>query len=92
MGLFDLFRKKISGQETPKAEPNIKLAEQVQATITVGVDNEIPSLQDLVATATPSEQGLYPHEILMLNYASTYKTSGNTFQGFWLYEYGVNDP
>lgn len=64
----------------------------MQVTVTLGVSNEIPSLNDLIAAATPSTQGLYPHEILMLNYASTYKTSGNIFQGFWLYEYGVNNP
>lgn len=92
MGLFDLFRKKVPNQEIPKAEPSIKLVEQIQVTATIGINNEIPSLHDLVATATPSKQGLYPHEILMLKYASTYKTSGNTFQSFWLYEYGVNNP
>ena len=92
MGLFDLFRKKIPSPKAPESEPIIKPAEQVQVTSTIDINNEIPSLQDLVATATPSKQGLYPHEILMLNYASTYKTSGNTFQGFWLYEYGVNNP
>lgn len=92
MGLFDLFRKKVPNQEIPKAEPSIKPAEQIQVTATIGINNEIPSLHDLVATATPSKQGLYPHEILMLNYASTYKTSGNTFQSFWLYGYGVNNP
>lgn len=92
MGLFNLFRKKISNQEEPKAEPSIKPTEQIQVTATIGINNEIPSLQDLVASATPSEQGLYPHEILMLNYASTYKTTGNTFQGFWLYGYGVKNP
>lgn len=92
MGLFDLFRKKVQKQEVPKAEPNTKPSEHIQITVTIGTNNEIPSLHDLVAAATPSKQGLYPHEILMLNYASTYKTSGNTFQGFWLYEYGVNNP
>ena len=92
MGLFDLFRKKVPNQEIPKAEPIIKLSEHIQITATIGTNNEIPSLHDLVATATPSKQGLYPHEILMLNYASTYKTSGNTFQSFWLYGYGVNNP
>lgn len=92
MGLFDLFRKKVLNQEAPKEELDVKPEKQVRVTATVGMNNEIPSLQDLIATATPSKQGLYPHEILMLNYASTYKTSGNTFQGFWLYQYGVNNP
>lgn len=92
MGLFNLFRKKVPNQEIPKADPSIKPTGQIQVTATIGINNEIPSLQDLVTTATPSKQGLYPHEILMLNYASAYKTAGNTFQGFWLYQYGVNNP
>lgn len=41
--------------------------------------------------AIPSKRGLFPHEILVLNYAPTFYTSGNTFQQFWLYKYGIQD-
>lgn len=55
-------------------------------------NNDIPSLETRLKTAVPSKQGLFPHEILMLSYAHTYKTSANDFQGFWYYLYSVLDP
>ena len=56
------------------------------------IEGEVPSLEVRLKTATPSKQGLYPHEILMLSYAHTYKISKNTFQGFWNYLYSITDP
>ena len=56
------------------------------------VEYRIPTLEERLKTANPSKQGLYPHEILMLNYAHTYKVSKNEFQGFWYYDYSVTDP
>lgn len=56
------------------------------------VSQEVPSLESRLKIAVPSNQGLFPHEILMLNYAHTYKTSDNKFQGFWYYQYSVTDP
>ena len=55
-------------------------------------NDEIPSLEARIKASVPSKQGLYPHEILMLNYASTYKISENKFQGFWYYLYSVKEP
>ena len=54
--------------------------------------NSPPPLSTLVKTATPSKQGLYPHEIMMLEYAPHFKTSNNTFQNFWYWQYSVTDP
>lgn len=51
-----------------------------------------PSLSALLKEATPSKQGLYPHEILMLEYAPYFKTSNNKFQSFWYWQYSVMDP
>lgn len=87
MGLFNFFHKKSPKQEAPSLQP--KQAVQVNVTVS---DPEIPSLPSLLSTAVPSGRGLYPHEILMLQYAPAYKTTGNTFQRFWLYEYGVQQP
>ena len=56
------------------------------------VEGEIPPLEARLRTATPSKQGLYPHEILMLSYAHTYKISQNTFQEFWNSLYSVTRP
>lgn len=39
----------------------------------------------------PSKNGLMPHEILILSYASKFTTGKNNFQRFWLYQYGVED-
>ncbi|MBQ6997361.1 MAG: SAP domain-containing protein [Oscillospiraceae bacterium] len=51
-----------------------------------------PPLSTLLKTATPSKQGLYPHEIMMLEYAPHYKITNNTFQRFWYWQYSVTDP
>lgn len=56
------------------------------------VQFDIPSLQSRIKSATTSKGGLYPHEILMLDYAPTYKLNGNSFQNFWLYQYSVREP
>ena len=69
-----------SEEEPPMAQP------------AVHKDGIIP-LETLLKVATPSKQGLYPHEILMLHYANTYKVGGsNSFQSFWLYQYSVENP
>ena len=54
-------------------------------------DGPIP-LSILIKSATPSKQGLYPHEIMMLEYAPHFKTSNNGFQNFWYWQYSVTDP
>lgn len=51
-----------------------------------------PLLSDLIKSAIPSKQGLYPHEIIMLEYAPHFKTANNTFQNFWYYQYSVTEP
>lgn len=51
-----------------------------------------PPLSVLLKTVTPSKQGLYPHEILMLEYAPHFMTSNNRFQKFWYWQYSVTDP
>lgn len=75
-----------SSTEQPEAE---QPQEQQPA-----ISNErIVPLEAYLKVATPSNQGLYPHEILMLHYANTYKVNGdNRFQSFWLYQYSVEEP
>ena len=90
MGLFDFLKKKqiITEKEFvhPKSiEPSLKSTTQ---TDTEG----IPTLSSRIKSAFPSANGLYPHEIMMLDYASSYKTSGNSFQNFWKWNYSVLDP
>lgn len=104
MGIFDFLKKKKSTEsitimdqplsKTVKAgdkEVNEKLDVMISLEISVDHDGP-PPLRDLLKDATPSKQGLYPHEIVMLEYAPTYKTTKNNFQQFWYYQYSVTDP
>ena len=47
--------------------------------------------RELMERAIPSARGLYPPEILMLDYAPHYKSNENSFQQFWGW-YAVEDP
>ena len=55
---------------------------------------QIPDLSLLIEKAFPSKNGLYPHEILMLSYATDYKIdlNDNYYQSFWCDKYGVTNP
>ena len=59
--------------------------------ISVEQDGPLP-LSTLLKTATPSKQGLYPHEIMMLEYAPHFRTTHNNFQNFWYWQYSVTEP
>lgn len=90
MGLFDLFKKK--DIESPQ-EVNRESSTSVTSKIEVAVEFEgPPSLEELLKKAIPSKQGLYPHELIMLEYAPSFKTSNNQFQQFWYYRYSVTEP
>ena len=68
-------------------------AEQPQEQSSAITNERIVPLEAYLKVAKPSNQGLYPHEILMLHYANTYKVNGdNRFQSFWLYGYSVEEP
>jgi hypothetical protein len=91
MGLFDIFKK--------PTKPTVP-ASGLNFTVTVStpnpptqaeLDEQIISVETRIKTAIASKQGLFPHEILVLDYAHTFYTSGNSFQGFWWYRYGVSD-
>ena len=84
MGLFDLFKK--------KPEPKDSITVKVSTSVPPAAVDDIPSIKDRVKNAFPSKNGLYPHEILMLEYADSYKTNDNTFQSFWKWNYSVDDP
>ena len=47
--------------------------------------------RELMESAIPSARGLYPPEILMLDYAPHYKSNEDSFQQFWGW-YAVEDP
>ena len=90
MGLFDFLKKK-QAITTEKIVPQQSIESSPKSTIQTDADG-IPTLASRIENAFPSSNGLYPHEILMLDYASSYKTSGNSFQNFWKWNYSVLDP
>ena len=45
------------------------------------------ALKDMISRLYPSENGLYPHEILLLHYARTFTYNQKKYQQFWYYRY-----
>ncbi len=48
-------------------------------------------LERILPTLKANSSGLYPHEILAIEYANKYSFGENKFESFWWYEYGVKD-
>lgn len=99
MGLFDTVKKLFgdSSNEAPIVEQTALQSDDGLVNITLSKKSamdEIVPLSVLLKKAFPTKRGLYPHEILMLDYAHTYSTdlAHQHFQGFWYYEYSVEHP
>ena len=95
MGLFDFFRKN-KGQDNS----TIQSAEKTRAinshiTVNMGMQGQpadVIPVERRIKYAYPSKNnGLYPHEILVLDYADSFYTQDNDYQGFWWYRYGVKN-
>lgn len=105
MSFFDLFRKKPKLVNTKKpleqdtgrggilkqTKSNISSFIQVSSEIITSTEDEVIPVEKRIKEAIVSKHGLYPHEVLVLDYASSYYIEGNSFQGFWWYRYGVRD-
>lgn len=105
MAFFDLFRRKpkLAQNEKPITQSrtvpgipkqnttNISSFIKVTTEIIPSVAEEIVPAEKRMQNAIASKHGLYPHEVLILDYAHSYYTEGNSFQGFWWYRYGVRD-
>ena len=103
MGLFDAL-KKLFHNATNNTPTIIQIPHQGNETAAVHtlslefhIDRQPPDiipLNVLLKKAVPTKRGLYPHEILMLDYAHTYSTDlkHQHFQGFWYYDYSVKHP
>lgn len=97
MGLFDVFKKtarkaKSNSDENQTIKVNVSNYTLTQRTSSQKeIDPSVVPLEKHVLNAIPNRNGLFPHEILLLNYAHTFYTEGNTFQGFWWYKYGIRD-
>ncbi len=103
MGLFDLFKKKEKNIVSPKDKTQISPEEKKyyqpdsyytdvshEGTI---FEKKVITFEERKKTAIPSKRGLYPAEILLLEYCSygTYPGPKNGYPGFWWFEYGIRD-
>lgn len=89
MGIFDFLKKKTaisSNEKHSEVIPKITIISPVQAS-----QEEVVPIEKIIQGKKPVCDGLYPHEILVLSYAPKFCESGNKFQGFWWYKYGIKD-
>ena len=103
MSFFDLFRKKPVESVKPIAldktadgtskqtKSGISSFVKVTSEIISSAAEEVIPAEKRIKSAIASKHGLYPHEVLVLDYAGSYYTEGNSFQGFWWYRYGVRN-
>ena len=104
MGLFDFFKKQkpvASKQEpskyaVPEADKKYYQNDSYYTDVAFAgtpFEKKVITLEERKKTAIPSETGLYPAEILLLEYCSygTYPGPKNGYPGFWWFEYGIRD-
>lgn len=100
MGLFDLFKKKAETKQINCAQQTVSKAFipntqqpiiKVTTEIIPSTPDEVIPVETRVRTAIKSKSGLYPHEVLILDYAQTFYTDQTSFQGFWWYKYGIRN-
>lgn len=107
MGFIDLFKKKEkkqiaeSGKTTVKSvisesdkkfyQPDEYYADVVHEG--TAFEHRVVTFEERKKTAIPSERGLYPAEILLLEYCAkgTYPGPKNGYPGFWWFVYGIRD-
>lgn len=106
MGLSDLFKRKGIFLEAPQARNKqdtipeaekkyYQPAEYYTDIIAEGTtfERKVVTFEERKKTAIPSDSGLYPAEILLLEYCSkgVYPNPKNGYPGFWWFEYGIRD-
>lgn len=92
MGIFNFIKRKLSKQKEEKSQ-NVKVSISSKSTKNNEmVEDEVIPIEERLKEMKSGDEGLYPHEILVLSYAPTFYTDGNNnFQGFWWYKYGIKD-
>lgn len=104
MGLFDFFKKPkpvVSKQEPakptiPEADKKYYQPDSYYTDVAFSgtpFEKRVISFDERKRTAIPSRTGLYPAEVLLLEYCSygTYPNPKNGYPGFWWFEYGIRD-
>ncbi|GAB3613706.1 SAP domain-containing protein [Humibacter ginsengisoli] len=90
MGLFDRWKKDSKHEPESVPAPRAPVESVLDYRIEVtGLDEEVVPIEERIAHSQPDTFGLYPHEILALDYAPKFTMTGQRFQGFWEYNYGV---
>lgn len=95
-------QKKTQAQE-PESEPDFNITveikpdnthlEQLAQRRTESVNDPIETFEQSKKKYFPSNNGLYPAEILLIEYCKngTYPIESQDYPGFWWYRYGVHD-
>ena len=105
MGLFDFFKKKAKS-ESPQQAKDVRSIPETdkkyyqpdsyyteKASEGTPFEKKVITFEERKRTAIPSSRGLYPAEILLLEYCSkgTYPRPKNGYPGFWWFTYGIRD-
>lgn len=97
MGLFDFLKKRNKqNNEHSKSngEKNLGIGSLINVKteiINTPSEPDVIPVEKIIKGMKPNDVGLYPHEILLLSYAPKYYLEGNSYPGFWWYQYGVKD-
>lgn len=95
MPFWNIF-KKIKIETRPIDDSSYDKSEQADTSSLSSVDPTQTQSNTLINNSTPSKNGLFPHEILLISYicsqrANYLKEGATTFPKFWFYKYGVDD-
>lgn len=106
MGLFDFLKKKSKSEDqqkqtdasaaVPESDKKFYQPDEYYANVVhegTAFEHRVVTFDERKKTAIPSARGLYPAEILLLEYCSkgTYPGPKNGYPGFWWFAYGIRD-
>ncbi|MBN2259265.1 MAG: SAP domain-containing protein [Clostridiales bacterium] len=97
MGLFDFLKKRNKQNNEPSksnGKKNLGIGSLINVKteiINTPSEPDVIPVEKIIKGMKPNDVGLYPHEILLLSYAPKYYLEGNSYPGFWWYQYGVKD-
>lgn len=92
MAFFNFIKGFFGSSNNSQSQQGIDMSETKYDEFIPNPDKPFIRVTERIKSAFPSQFGLYPHEILMLHYASSTLVGQNKFHGFWLYDYGVEHP
>ena len=89
MGLAKFFKQKIKNI----TEPQKAITNSTNIVHTNAIRKDVITFEKRKRTAIPSARGLYPAEILLLDYCSrgAYPKPQNEYPKFWWFSYGIQD-